>query len=785
MRSFARQTTMIGASVRRREDRRLLTGNGRFVDDLKLSGLLHAAFLRSPHAHARIEAIDPAETVGLAGVEAVLTGKDTADLGPLPAHLWASIAPAIQNWLQPVLRFDSQPLLALDRVRHVGEPVAVVVATDRYRAEDALELIRVEYVPLPAIVRPEQALAADALRLNPEWPDNVSLQVKGTLGDPDAAFQAASSSVRLHLRMQRHTGVPIETRGVVASFDRRTGELTVWSNTQIPHVLRDVMAEMLHLAANRVRVVAVDVGGGFGIKAIVYPEELLVPLLALRTGRPVKWTEDRLEHMSGSLHSRDQEHEIEACADAEGRLLAIRDRFIVDTGAYNPLSLTPAVNTIAHLVGPYRVPNLAVEARVVLTNKTTNAPYRGAGRPEAVWAMERALDRLARAAGLDPVEIRLRNTVTADEMPWDTRLFYRDGQPLVYDSGNYLLCLERALALVGYPAFRGEQAAARGKGRYVGLGIAAYVEGTGVGPFEGATVRIDSSGKVVVFTGACSQGQGHETVFAQLCAEALGARYEDVTVIGGDTSGIPYGLGTLASRSVVVAGNAVVQAAQAVRDKALEAAAELLEASPQDLLLEASEIYVAGAPDRRLTLREIADACAPGQALPAGREPGLEAQVYFRPETVTYANGVHAATVEVDVETGQTTILRYVVVHDCGRVVNPLLAEGQIQGGVAQGIGGALQEEIVYGDNGELLTATFMDYVIPSSVEIPSLTLEHVESPSPRNPLGVKGLGEGGAIPGPAVIANAVEDALLPFGGVIEEVPITPSRLRALLRGRT
>lgn len=776
---------MIGASLRRREDRRLLTGRGQFVDDLKLPGLLHAVVLRSPHAHARIEAIDVVEAASMPGVEAVLTGQDVAELGTLPTRLWASVAPAIQSWLQPELRFDNQPLLALDRARHVGEPVAIVVASDRYLAEDACEQVRVDYAPLPAVVDPEQALASDAPRLDPEWPDNVSLQVQGTLGDPEAAFRTATSSARLTVRMQRHTGVPIETRGVVASLDRRSGLLSVWSNTQIPHVLRDVMADMLGLPAHRIRVVAVDVGGGFGIKAIVYPEELLIALLALRIGRPVKWTEDRLEHMSGSLHSRDQEHEIEVCADADGRLLAVRDRFVVDTGAYNPLSLTTPVNTIAHLIGPYRVPHLAVEARVVVTNKTTNAPYRGAGRPEAVFAMERGLDRLARAAGLDPVELRLRNSITAEEMPWDTRIFYRDGQPLVYDSGDYRLCLERALESIDYPAFRAEQVEARAQQRYIGLGVAAYVEGTGVGPFEGAVVRVDSSGKVVVFTGACSQGQGHETTFAQLCAEALGVRYEDVTVVGGDTAAINYGLGTLASRSTVVAGNAIVQAAQAVREKALQVAAEQLEVAAQDLLLEEGEVYVAGAPDHRLTLREIAEACAPTQALPAGREPGLQAEAYFRPETVTYANGVHAATVEVDVETGQTTILRYVVVHDCGRIVNPLLAEGQIVGGVAQGIGGALLEEIVYGENGELLTATFMDYIIPSAVEVPSPTLEHVESPSPRNPLGVKGLGEGGAIPGPAVIANAIEDALRPFGVVIDETPITPSRLRGLLRAST
>jgi carbon-monoxide dehydrogenase large subunit len=765
---------MLGRAVRRREDYRLLTGQGQFVDDVRLAEPLHVVFVRSPHAHARIRSLS---TIGCEGI--VLTGKEVAELGPLGGHLWAAVPPTVQAWLQPTLQDDHQPLLANEIVRFAGEPVAAVGARSRALAEDAAEQVIVDYEPLPAVASPEQALTADPL--DATWRDNVALHVHGSVGDVEDAFARAAVRTEVTVHLARQTGVPMETRGVAAHFELRSRELTVWSNTQIPHVLRDVLASTLGLPVHRVRVISVDVGGGFGIKGIVYPEDVLVPLLAMRTGRPVKWIEDRREHFVASIHSRDQTHTIELAGDDHGRVLGVRDRFVVDIGAYNPLRLTSAANTVAHLMGPYRVPAAEVDGSVVVTNKTTSAPYRGAGRPEAGWAFERGLDRLARAAGLDPIELRRRNSLTADEMPWDTGMLYRDGQPLVYDSGNYRACLDRALDLISYPAFRTSQREARERGELLGLGVAGYVEGTGIGPFEGGVVRVDGSGKVVVFTGACSQGQGHETVFAQLCAATLGVPFEDVSVIAGDTAGLPYGWGTIASRSTVVAGNAIREAATAVCDKARQVAADLLEVAPSDVVLEGGRARVAGAAARSVSLHEIAQACAPQHALPAGREPGLEAQAHFRPETVTYANGVHAATVRVDAETGETRVLRYVVVHDCGRVVNPLLAEGQIRGGVAQGVGGALFEELVYGDGADLLTASLMDYPVPRAREVPSIDLDHLESPSPRNPLGVKGLGEGGAIPGPAVLANAIEDALQPFGVVIQNAPVTPARLRGLL----
>jgi carbon-monoxide dehydrogenase large subunit len=771
----------IGRSVRRREDHRLLTGSGQFVDDVPLREPLHVTFVRSPYAHARIRSISTSAAAECDGVSEILTGADVASLGPLGGHLWAAIPPAIETWLHPTIRNDNQWLLAVERVRFAGEPVAVIAATTRPLAEDAAASLVVDYEPLPPLATPDAALAADAVPLDPTWPDNVALRVHGAIGDVPAAFARAATRTEVKVHLGRQTGTPIETRGVAAAFDLRSGELTLWSNTQVPHALRDVIATMLSLPVHRVRVISVDTGGGFGIKGNIYVEDVLVALLALRTRRPVKWIEERREHFAASIHSRDQVHEIGLAADENGRLLGVRDRFVVDIGAYNPLRLTSAANTVAHLPGPYRVPSADIEARVVVTNKTTSAPYRGAGRPEAVWAMERGLDRLARASGLDPVELRRRNTLTAAEMPWDTGLYYRDGQRLVYDSGDYLSCFERALDLVDYSSFRFSQREAWPRGEYLGLGVASYVEGTGIGPFEGAAVRIDSSGKVVVYTGACSQGQGHETVFAQICADSLGVRMEDISIIGGDTAGLMYGFGTLASRSTVVAGSAIRQAAMIVREKTLRVGADLLEVSPADVWMSDGEVRVAGAPARSVSLREIARACSPPHALPAGREPGLEAHAHFSPETVTFANGVHAATLRVDVETGAVSILRYVVVHDCGRLVNPLLAEAQIRGGVAQGIGGALFEELVHSEAGDLLTSTFGDYAVPRAREVPPIIINHLESLSPRNPLGVKGLGEGGAIPPPAVVANAIEDALQPFGVVIREAPVTAARVWELL----
>jgi carbon-monoxide dehydrogenase large subunit len=804
----------VGTSVRRKEDGRLLTGAGCYVGDLALPGTAHAAFVRCPHAHARLRAIDLAAARALPGVLAVVDGAAAFErLGPLPSFLWKVPGPVIREAVHPIVKVETEPLMAVDRARFAGEAVAVVLAESRYLAEDAAERVVVDYEPLPAVTDVAVARQADAPLVHPEWGDNLAVHVRVAAGDVAGAFARAACVVSRLFTSQRLTGVPLETRGTVARPEP-DGGLTVWSSTQTPHALRDVIAGQTGLDAERIRVIAPDVGGGFGIKALVYPEEVVIAWLALEHGRPVQWLEDRHEHFLSAIHSRDQEHAIELALAADGTLLALRDHFTIDMGAYNPLGLVQPYNSAVHLIGPYRVPAVEVEAAGYVTNRTPLAPYRGAGRPEAVFAMDRALDVAAHELGIDPAELRRRNMVTAAEMPYDVGVLYRDGQPLVYDSGDYHACLEQALALVGYDAVRREQAALWARGVYRGVGLSCYVEGTGIGPFEGGRVAIDVDGHVWVYTGACSQGQGHETTFAQVAADQLAVGVDQVTVVAGDTAGIARGWGTLASRSAAVAGTAIAGAAQDVGARLRELAAELLEASPADLELHAGTVRVVGTPSRSATFAElVAGQPTPPAPPPAAgrgedgqrrqppappfprREGGLgglgphapehaallEATRYFEPPTVTYANAVHAAVVDVDAETGAVRLHTYVVVHDCGRVINPLIVEGQIVGGVAQGIGGALLEELRYDENGQLLTASLMDYLLPTSEEMPAFALGHVESPSPRNPLGLKGLGEGGAISPPAAIANAVEDALRPFGVEVTATPLTPERVRALI----
>jgi carbon-monoxide dehydrogenase large subunit len=539
--------------------------------------------------------------------------------------------------------------------------------------------------------------------------------------------------------------------------------------------------EVLDWPAHRVRVIAPDVGGGFGTKCSLYPEDVLIPLVALRLGLPVKWIETRREHLASATHSREQVHEVELAVSRDGLILGLRDRFLLDQGAYNPWGIVQPYNTVGHMLGPYRVPAASFEARSVLTNKTPHAPYRGAGRPEAAFVMDRVLDLAARSLRLDPAELRRRNLVGPDEMPYDVGLLYRDGNPLVYDGGNFPQALGHALAAVDYDGVRADQAALRTRGVYRGVGISAYVEGTGIGPYEGAVVRLDASGRVLVATGACSQGQGHETAFAQIAADALGVSVDDITVIGGDTDAIAFGIGTFASRSLVLAGNAIATAASQVRGKLLDAGADLLEAAPTDLEVAGGRISVRGVPSRAVSFAQVVQASLPTFAGPAAVAPGFTAEAYHGVPTVTFASAVHVAVVDVDVDTGAVRILRYVVSHDCGRVVNPIIVDGQIHGGVAQGVGGGLLEEIRYDDAGQLLTSTFMDYAIPRADEMPFIETIHLEWPSPRNPLGVKGVGEGGAISPPAALANAVEDALAPFGVRLTEGPVTAPRIVAAL----
>ncbi len=768
---------------------RFLRGDSRYTDDLDAPGLLHVGFVRSQVAHGAVRRVDASAARGMGGVAAAYSGADLADRLPAMAPSKADggvFEPRLFEALGPdgsFIRRENRPPVATDRVRHVGEILAVVAAEDRYVLADALERVAVEITELEPVVDPHRALAPDAPRLYDAWPDNRCLELRVGKGDADAAFAAAATVARRRLHSGRVSANPIEPRGVMAAYDVRTERLTMWSSTQIPHPLRTFLADALGLAAGRIRVVAPDVGGGFGCKAIPYAEEMLCGMCALDLRRPVKWIETRWEHLTSAIHSRDQIHDIAVALDGDGRILGLRDHILVDCGAANPLGVVQPYNTIAHLCGCYEVPALEVTATAVVTNKAPLSPYRGAGRPEAVFAMERILDAAARAAGIDPFELRRRNLIPAAAMPYEVGISYRDGNPVVYDSGDYPAAFERAVALGGAgPDDRQRGGALDERGRHLGVGVAGYVEGTGVGPFEGALVRIDETGGVTVAVGACPQGQGHETVFGRLAAGALGVAASTVKVTTGDTDAVPYGWGTLASRSAVVAGSAIAEACAELRERILAAVADDWEIAPADLELAGGEVRAVGAPSRSVALADLAPAFGPGGRHARRRGTGLEAQSYWSPSAVTFANGYHLARVAVDPELGEVEVLDYAVVHDCGPMLDPDIVEGQITGGVAQGVGAALYEEVRYGDDGQPLNPSLADYAVPSACESPRLVIDHLETPSPLNPLGIKGVGEAGAIPPPAAIANAVEDALFELGARIDRVPITPSYLLDQLR---
>ena len=765
-----------GTWAGRREDARLLRGDGRYVGDIDLPGMRHLAFVRSHLAHGTVTGVDiPHGVRGWSGSD--LAGRLTAmapneaDGGVFEERLMRALGND-----RTFVRREDRPLLATDRVRHVGDPLAVVVGDDAYAAADAAERVVADLELLPAVTDPEAALAPGATRLYDHWPDNRSLRIAVGFGDAEAAFAEAAHVGRRRLHSGRLACHPMEPRGVVASHDRRTDLLTVWSSTQIPHPLRSALAKALGRPAHRVRVIAPDVGGGFGVKALPYAEEFVVAFLALELGVPLKWVEQRREHGSAAIQSRDQIHNIELALATDGRILGLRDRILVDCGAANPLGVVQPYNTLAHLCGCYRVPALDVEATAVVTNKAPLSPYRGAGRPEAVFAMDRIIDVTAREAGLDPFEVRRANLIGADEMPYAVGINYRDGTPMRYDSGDFPACFETALAMADVDSGR-RGGVSDGEGRRIGVGVSTYVEGTGVGPFESALVRMDETGHVEVATGACSQGQGHETVFAEVCANALGTDPARVTVTGGDTAAVPYGWGTLASRSAVVAGSAISTAAGAVRDRILAAVADHWEVSPADLRIRNGTVEVTGTPSRRMDLAAVAAGFAPGGDFAGHDVADLEELVCFEPPAVTFASGTHVARVAVEVSTGAVEVLDYVVVHDCGPLLSPVIVDGQISGGVAQGIGAALFEEAVYDVDGQPLNPTLLDYLVPDATGVPALEVAHLETPSPLNPLGIKGVGEAGAISPPAAIGNAVEDALASLGARVDRVPLSPRRL--------
>jgi aerobic carbon-monoxide dehydrogenase large subunit len=770
----------VGRSLPRREDRRLLTGRGQFVADLDLPHMLHAAFVRSPLAHARIRSVDVSRAAAAPGAALVMSGADLARLLPPVPDTQVSLPRKWMNQIRHNFINPQQPLLAHDKVRHVGEAVAVVLAESRHAAEDAALLVTLDLEPLPAVVDPEAALAAGAPIIHERFASNLIGAFTIGKGNADTALAGAPHRLKRRFHHHRYGALPMECRGVVAEHDRRTDSMTIWSSTQVVHWVRREAASVLRLPEARVRCVALDVGGGFGVKGHVYPEDLLIPFLARRCLRPVQWIEDRREHLICSCHSRDQTHDVEIGFDNDGRILALRDDFIVDCGAWNPIGVGVVYNTAVHLTGPYKIDNLAISARVAATNKVPNAPYRGAGRPEAALAMERAVDLVAGALGLEPAEVRLRNMIGPEEMPYHMGLPYRDGEPIVYDSGDYKAALRDALdGIGGIAAFRERQRTAREVGRYIGLGIGCYVEGTGVGPFESATVRIDPSGKVYVSSGACPQGQGMETIFAQVVADVWSVDPADVVTTFADTSAIAIGFGTIASRSTVTLSAAIAGASERLRTKVFAIGANLLECAASDLELRRGGVGILGVPGSEVSLAAVAQAARPGwdNGRPPGIEAGLEETYYYEPPTVTWTYAVHVALVEVDIELGRMSLDKYVIAHDCGVVVNPMLVEGQIVGGAAQGIGGGMLEEFRYDADGQLLAGSLADYIMPTACEIPSMALIHRHSPSPLNPLGVKGVGEGGAIAPPVAIANAVADALAPFKAEFNRLPLKPERI--------
>jgi carbon-monoxide dehydrogenase large subunit len=671
------------------------------------------------------------------------------------------------------------PVLAGERVRYVGEPVAIVVADTPALVADALAAVHVEYSLLPPLVGADVARGASA-RVHESWPDNVALEVRGAVGEPDLAREGLTV-VRERFRHQRLAAMPIECRGVLAAYDAESGVLTVWASIQSPYSQRDVIARVLGLPAERVRVIVPDVGGAFGPKGQVYAEDVLAAVAAFRLGRPVKWIETRREHAQCVGHDREQRHEAAIAFAPDGTITALEDTFLADVGAYPVMGNGLTANTVNHLPGPYRVPHYRGRGESVVTTTMFNAAYRAAGRPEANFVMERLMDLGARRLGLDPADVRRRNLIRAAQMPYRPGLTYKDGVAVTYDPGDYPAAFERMLRAFGYDDWRKRQTATAGSPRPIGVGIACYAQGTGLGPFEGATVRIDPRGKVYVLIGVAAQGQAHSTTLAQIAAGELGAALDDVIVLGGDTSLMPYGMGTGGSRVMANAGPAVARTAAEVRQRAAVVASELFECAAADVRFEAGRAFVAGMPDRALPLGRLAQAAVRSKALAATGEPGLNACTWFYPDTVTWAFGGQVCAVEVDVETCQIRLLRHVVLHDPGRAINPAIVEGQLHGGAAQAIGAGLMEEVVYDAQGQLLSGTLMDYAIPKADDLPPLDVVLDEHPSSINPLGVKGVGESGCIAGASAIANAVEDALADRGVIVRELPITPARLYALL----
>jgi aerobic carbon-monoxide dehydrogenase large subunit len=774
-------STMFGASIRRREDPRLITGQATYTDDLQLPGMTYACIVRSPHAHARITSLDIEAARRQPGVVAVFTGRDLAGkLNPIPTA-----------WLIPnsELKTPPHPALAVDRVRYAGDGVAVVVADAPYTARDAAALVRVTYEPLPAIVNQEQAVGAGAPQLHADAPNNVAFTWKVAGGDAAAAFAEAERGgivVRQRFVNQRLIPNAIEPRSVVARYTSSSGELTVWYTTQNPHIARFLMSVVTGIPEHKVRIVAPEVGGGFGSKIPFYADEAIVAFCARATGRPVKWTEDRRENYQATIHGRDHITDLEIAARRDGTLTGLRGKTWANLGAYLSTA-APGVPTILHglmLTGCYTIPNVAYEVVGVFTNTTPVDAYRGAGRPEATYLIERMVDLVAGRLKMDPVEVRRKNFIPAGGFPYTT------AEGLSYDSGNYGPALDRALDLIGYTRLREVQKQGPKDTRYLGIGLSTYVEICGLGPsavagavgfqgglWESATVRLHPTGKATVFTGASPHGQGEETTFAQLVSDELGLPVEDIEVVHGDTGAISMGWGTYGSRTTVVGGAAIALAARRVRDKAAKIAAHMLEAAEGDLSFDQGRFAVRGSPARSKTIQEVTLQAYLAWNLPAGVEPSLEASAYYDPSNFTFPFGTHVAVVKVDADTGEVELRRYVAVDDCGRVINPLIVDGQVHGGLVQGIAQALHEGAAYAENGQLLTGSMADYAVPRARMFPRFVTDRTVTPSPHNPIGVKGVGETGTIASTPAVVNAVLDALRPLGVTHLDMPLTPQRI--------
>jgi len=768
---------LVGEPIRRREDPRLITGLSTYVDDLKLPGMLHMSIVRSTHGHARLRNVDVSRARAREGVSLVMTGTE--------AKAWGEMLPTAAPLGNSATRYP----LSDGVVRFVGEGIAAVVAGDRYTARDASELIDVDYEDLPVVVDALKAMEPGASLLHPDFKTNVCVTVPvGDKEATEAGFRDADVTIKQWMVNHRLIPNPMEPRGVVAHFDPGQETLTVWSSTQVPHLLKWLLSGLVRLPEHKVRVIAPEVGGGFGCKIDVYAEDILCSLASIHLGKPVKWIEERTENFMATIHGRDIHAEIELAARSDGRLLAQRMNVIADIGAYQQL-LTAAIPTLTSLMFPgvYKVPALYAEVTEVYTNKTPTDAYRGAGRPEATYFIERAMDLLAHKLNMDPVEIRRRNFIEKDAFPYQT------ATGMAYDSGDYEPALELALEKAGYDDLRREQEELRKQGRYLGIGVSTYVEICGIGPsamvpgggWEGGSVRVERTGKVTVLTGTSPHGQGGETAFSQIVAEELGVPMDDVTVLHGDTSQVPFGVGTFGSRAIAIGGTAIVMSVEKVKEKAKKFAGLMLEASPDDLVYESGRIFVPGHEDKGVTIQEVANAAWGGTVLPPDTEPGLEATSYFEPSNCTFPFGAHVCVVEIDRDTGKVELKKYISVDDCGNVINPMIVEGQVHGGLAQGIGQALMEEAVYDTDGQLLTGSFMDYNLPKAEQLPSFELYRTTTPTPVNPLGAKGVGEAGTIGATPAVVNAVVDALKPFGVDHVDMMLRPEKLWRIMQGGT